>query len=202
VVGEIKGREFPDEIVLVGGHLDSWDLGEGAHDDGAGCVQSLEVMRILMSMGVRPKRTIRVVMFMNEENGLRGAKKYAEIASIRNEQHIAAIETDRGGFAPRSFTVESIDDEAFTKQIAILNSWLPLLDEYGIRSIKEGGSGADISPLKEQGTLLFGLIPESQRYFDYHHSEGDVLEAVNNRELHLGAAAMASLVFLISEHGI
>lgn len=202
VVGEIVGREFPDEIVLVGGHLDAWDLGEGAHDDGAGCVQSIEVMRLLMSLGVRPKRTIRVVMFMNEENGLRGAKKYAEIASIRNEKHIAAIETDRGGFAPRSFTIESGDEEVFTKQLAIINSWLPLLEEYGIKSIHEGGSGADISPLKEQGTLLFGLVPESQRYFDYHHCDADVFEAVNERELHLGAAAMASLVFLISEHGI
>lgn len=202
VVGEIKGREFPDEIILVGGHLDSWDLGEGAHDDGAGCVQSIEVMRLLMSLGVRPKRTIRIVMFMNEENGLKGAKKYAEIASIRNENHIAAIETDRGGFAPRSFTIESGDEEVFTKQLAIIKSWVPLLDEYGIKSIKEGGSGADISPLKDQGTLLFGLVPESQRYFDYHHCEADVFETVNERELHLGAAAMASLVFLISEHGI
>lgn len=202
VVGEIRGSEFPDEIILVGGHLDSWDLGDGAHDDGAGSVQSIEVMRILKEMGIRPKRTIRAVMFMNEENGLRGGKKYAEIASIRNEKHIAAIETDRGGFAPRFFTVESADEDNFKKQLAILNSWIPMLSEYGITDIKEGGSGADIGPLKQSGTLLFGLVPESQRYFDYHHCEADKFETVNKRELHLGAAAMASLVYLISEHGI
>ncbi|MBI1183859.1 M20/M25/M40 family metallo-hydrolase [bacterium] len=202
VVGEIRGSEYPDEIILIGGHLDSWDLGDGAHDDGAGVVQSMEVLRLLMKMGVRPKRTIRAVMFMNEENGLAGGKKYAEIATLRNEDHIAAIETDRGGFAPRYFTVESADEENFDKQMAILNSWLPLLKDYGIADIKIGGSGADIGPLKPTGTLLFGLVPESQRYFDYHHCAADTFEAVNKRELHLGAAAMAALVFLISEHGI
>lgn len=202
VVGEILGSDYPEEIVLVGGHLDSWDLGDGAHDDGAGCVQSIEVLRILGAMGIRPKRTIRAVMFMNEENGLKGAYKYAKLAKDRGENHIAAIETDRGGFAPRSFTVESDDDEKFKQQLAILNSWLPMLDEYGISGIKEGGSGADVGPLKASGTLLFGLVPESQRYFDYHHCAADQFENVNERELHLGAAAMASLVYLISEHGI
>jgi hypothetical protein len=202
VVAEIRGSEYPDEIILVGGHLDSWDLGEGAHDDGAGCVQSMEVMRLLLKMGRRPKRTIRAVMFMNEENGLRGAQKYAEIAQLRNERHIAAIETDRGGFAPRYFTVESANEEHFSKQLAILRSWIPLLAEYGLSDIKEGGSGADIGPLKPQGTLLLGLAPESQRYFDYHHSGADVYETVNPRELHLGAAAMAAMAYLMAEHGI
>lgn len=202
VIGEIQGSEYPDEIVLVGGHLDSWDLGDGSHDDGAGCVQSMEVMRILMAMGIRPKRTVRAVMFMNEENGLKGARKYADLAKTRNENHIAAIETDRGGFAPRTFTVESEDQEKFNKQLAILNSWVPMLEDYGISGIKEGGSGADIKPLISSGTLLFGLVPESQRYFDYHHCADDKFENVNERELHLGAAAMASLVYLISEHGI
>jgi hypothetical protein len=202
VIGEIKGSEFPDEIIIVGGHLDSWDLGEGAHDDGAGCVQSLEVLRLLNEMGVKPKRTIRAVMFMNEENGLRGGKKYAELAKLNSENHIAAIETDRGGFAPRYFSVENVNEEKLDSQMVTLRSWLDLLFDYGIYDFKQGGSGADIGPLKEQGPLLIGLVPESQRYFDYHHAETDVLEAVNERELHMSAAAMASLIYLISEHGI
>ncbi|MFY0674398.1 MAG: M20/M25/M40 family metallo-hydrolase [Bacteroidia bacterium] len=202
VVGEIKGSEFPNEIIIVGGHLDSWDLGEGAHDDGAGCVQSLEVLRILNEMGVKPKRTIRAVMFMNEENGLRGGKKYAELAKLNGEQHIAAIETDRGGFAPRYFSVENANEEKLDSQMVKLRSWLDLLFDYGIYDFKQGGSGADISPLKEQGPLLIGLVPESQRYFDYHHAASDVLEAVNERELHMSAAAMTALIYLISEHGI
>lgn len=202
VVGEIRGSEHPEEIVLVGGHLDSWDMGEGAHDDGAGCVQAMEVLRILRDLKIRPKRTVRVVLFMNEENGLRGGKKYAEIASIRGENHIAAIETDRGGFAPRLFTVEANDQEVFKTQYEKLRKWIPVLREFGIDDIKQGGSGADISPLKEQGTLLFGLVPESQRYFDYHHSDADTFDKVNKRELELGAASLASLVWLLSEHGI
>lgn len=198
VIGEIKGSEFPDEIIVVGGHLDSWDIGDGAHDDGAGCVQSIEVLRIIQALGIKPKRTIRAVMFMNEENGLRGGTKYADVAATSNQKHIAAIETDRGGFAPDYFTVENMSE----KQLMLLESWLPLLKEYGISAIKQGGSGADISPLKPQGTVLMGLVPESQRYFDYHHCAKDKFEAVNKRELELGAAAMAALVWLISENGI
>ncbi|MGB0430156.1 MAG: M20/M25/M40 family metallo-hydrolase [Bacteroidia bacterium] len=202
VVGEIKGSEYPDEIIVIGGHLDSWDLGEGAHDDGAGAVQSLEVLRIMNKMGIRPKRTIRAVMFMNEENGLRGGKKYAELAKLNGENHIAAIETDRGGFAPRYFAVESNNDTLLDQQLSKMQSWIPTLKEYGIYDIKQGGSGADISPLKPTGTVLIGLVPESQRYFDYHHAETDVFEAVNERELHMSAAAITALVYLISEHGI
>lgn len=197
VVGEIRGSEFPDEIIIVGGHLDSWDLGDGAHDDGAGCVQSMEVLRILKAMGVKPKRTIRAVMFMNEENGLKGALKYAELAKKNNENHIAAVETDRGGFAPQYFSFQGTEDQG-----ELLKSWLPMLDEYNIRDFKEGGAGADIGPLKDQGTLLIGLVPESQRYFDYHHCDRDKIDAVNKRELEMGSAAMAALVYLLSEHGV
>ena len=198
VIGEIKGTEKPDEIILVGGHLDSWDLGEGAHDDGTGCVQSIEVLRLMKDLGIKPKRTIRAVMFMNEENGLRGGRKYAEEAKAKGENHIAAIESDAGGFTPRGFGIDGNDGQ-YT-QVLI---WKPLLAPYGLHDLTRGGGGADIGPLKGQGTVaLIGFRPDSQRYFDYHHTVIDTFEQVNRREMQLGAASMAALVYLISEYGL
>lgn len=196
VIGEIKGSEFPDEIITVGGHLDSWDLGDGSHDDGAGCVQSMDVLRLLKQTGYSPKRTIRVVLFMNEENGLRGATKYAEIAKEKNETHIFALESDAGGFSPRGFSFDC--DQANFDQIL---SWKELFKPYLIHYFERGGSGADVAPLKELGTVLAGLRPDSQRYFDHHHSDNDIFEHINKRELELGAATMASLVYLIDKYG-
>lgn len=200
VIGEIRGREIPEEIIAVGGHLDSWDLGEGAHDDGAGCVQSLEVLHLIRRLGYRPKRTIRAVMFMNEENGLAGGRAYAGASNQRGEYHLAAIESDRGGFTPRGFTFEG-DPSIFTEKYQKATQWLPLLEPYGL-TFSIGGSGADISPLKSQKGLLAGLAPDTQRYFDYHHTVIDQFEAVNQRELELGAAAMMSLVYLIDRYGL
>ncbi len=200
VIGEIRGNEFPDEIILVGGHLDSWDVGEGAHDDGTGCVQSMDVLHLLKAANYRPKRTIRCVLFMNEENGLMGGRTYGKEAKRKGEFHLVAIESDRGGFTPRGFTVDG-EKEVFSKKFPQLQPWLTLLEPYGLR-IKKGGGGADISPLKNQGTLLIGYEPDSQRYFDYHHTEADVLETVNKRELELGAAAMTSLVYLLDKYGL
>lgn len=200
VIGEIRGSEKPAEIILVGGHLDSWDLGEGAHDDGAGCVQSMEVLRLFRQLGYQPKRTIRCVLFMNEENGLRGGTTYAKEAKQKEEVHLAALESDRGGFTPRGFTVEG-SPEVFTAGFAAMKPWLDLLEPYYLH-VKKGGSGADISPLRDQGVLLIGYEPDSQRYFDFHHTAADVFEAVNKRELELGAAAMTSLVYLLDKYGI
>lgn len=197
VVGEIRGSEKPDEYIVVGGHLDSWDLGDGAHDDGAGCVQSIEVLRIMKNIGYKPKRTIRAVMFMNEENGGRGAKKYAELVKQNGEKHIAALESDSGGFSPRGFR-SSGDENVTTK----LLSWRPMLEPYGLYDFTGKGGGADIGPLAETGTVLFGLYPDSQRYFNYHHTESDTFDKVNKRELELGAASMASLIYLIDQHGL
>ena len=197
VVGEIKGSEKPDEIIVVGGHLDSWDLAEGAQDDGAGCVQSIEVLRVLKALGIKPKRTIRAVMFMNEENGLRGGTKYADLAKQNNEKHIAAIESDNGGFTPRGFGMVGTD-----AQIAKITVYKKLLAEYGLNEIGRGSGGADIGPLGQQGTLLIGFKPDSQRYFDFHHAQTDKLEAVNERELNLGAASMAALIYLIDKYGL
>ena len=197
VVGEIRGTEKPDEILVVGGHLDSWDLGEGAQDDGAGCVQSIEALRALKALGYKPKRTIRVVMFMNEENGLRGGTKYADLAKLNTEKHIAGIESDNGGFTPRGFGMVGSDE-----QISKIAKYKFLLSPYGLHEIGRGSGGADIGPLGSQGTLLIGFKPDSQRYFDFHHAATDTLEAVNERELNLGAASMAALLYLLDKYGL
>ena len=200
VIGEIKGSEFPDEIILIGGHLDSWDVGEGAHDDGAGCVHAMEVIELLRKINYQPKRTIRCVLFMNEESGLGGARAYWKASNDAEEYHMAAIESDRGGFTPRGFSFEA-DDEVFTSKFQQVYAWLPLLEPYGLE-LSKGGSGADISGLKIQKGLLAGFLPDSQRYFDYHHTAIDTFEAVNKRELELGAAAITSLVYLLDKYGL
>ncbi|HLP31888.1 MAG TPA: M20/M25/M40 family metallo-hydrolase [Bacteroidia bacterium] len=196
VVGEIKGSKYPDEVIAVGGHLDSWDVGEGAHDDGAGCIQSIEALRLFRSLGIKPARTIRCVMFMNEENGLRGGKAYDE--QTKGEKHIAAIESDRGGFTPRGFSIDT-DNAAHVQKI---KSWRQTLSAFGLDKIEAGGGGADISFLKQRGCTLIGFVPDSQRYFDFHHASTDVFEAVNKRELEMGAASMAALIWLLSENGL
>lgn len=200
VIGEIRGSEFPDEIILVGGHLDSWDIGTGAHDDGAGCVQAMDVLHLLKRMNYRPKRTLRCVLFMNEENGMRGAKAYQDASYAQGEYHLAAIESDRGGFTPRGFTAEG-HESVFNEKFSKVLQWLPLLEPYGL-SFRLGGSGADIGGLKNQKGLLFGFDPDSQRYFDYHHAETDMSDVVNKRELELGTAAMAALVYLLDRYGL
>ena len=197
VIGEIKGTKKPDEIILLGGHLDSWDVGHGAHDDGAGVMQSLAVLELLKKSGYQPNRTIRVVFFMNEENGLRGAKEYANQAKVNGLNHVACIESDRGGFTPRGFHVEGND-----KLVQKILSFKPALEKYGVHQLQEGGSGADIGPLKTDDNVLIGFVPDSQRYFDYHHSPTDTFDAVNKRELELGTASMTALVYLIDKYGL
>ena len=197
VIGEITGSEYPDEIILVGGHLDSWDVGDGAHDDGAGCVQSMEVLRLFQQLDCKPKRTLRVVLFMNEENGLRGGRKYAEMAALKGETHIFALESDAGGFTPRGFNFDLPDHE-----FAQIRSWEPLFKPYLIHYFERGGSGADIGPLKTKTNVLAGLRPDSQRYFDHHHAATDTFDAVNKRELELGAATLTSLIYLYDTYGL
>ena len=196
VIGEIRGTTHPNEIMVVGGHLDSWDLGDGSHDDGAGCVQSMEVLRLLKQTGYKPKRTLRVVLFMNEENGLRGGNKYAEVARNKNEKHVFALESDSGGFTPRGFSFNCSDEN-----LKHIQQWKGLFEPYLIHMFVKGYSGADIRPLMGQDLVLAGLRPDSQRYFDHHHAENDTFEHVNKRELQLGAATMASLVYLIDKYG-
>lgn len=197
VIGEIRGTEKPEEIIAVGGHLDSWDVGEGAHDDGAGCMQAIEVLRIYKKLAWKPKRTIRAVMWMNEENGLMGGREYARVAKEKGEKHIAAIESDSGGFLPIGFSSTGTEN-----QRGKLASWREYFTPYNIWKLDVPGGGADIGPLRDQGPILIGLHPDSQRYFIYHHTPADVFEVVDQRELELGAAAMAALVYLIEQEGI
>jgi carboxypeptidase Q len=195
VVGEIRGTTTPANIFVVGGHLDSWDLGEGAHDDGAGIVQSLEVAYLFKKNNIKPKNTIRIVFFMNEENGTRGAKKYAALAKLNQENHVGGLESDAGGHTPRGFSIQ-----ANASNTALLQSWKKLLSPYGLHDLDAGGSGADIAPLKGENVTLVGYRPDSQRYFDYHHTSRDTFDKVNKRELELGSASMASIIYLMDKY--
>ena len=197
VIGEITGTEFPDEIVMVGGHFDSWDVGHGAHDDGAGCIQSLEVLDLMKRLDIKPKRTIRCVFFINEENGSRGATEYANFADTSEQTHLAVIESDRGAFTPIGFYAETDSTEILDK----LQSWLPVLEKANIEWIRKGGSGVDIQKIKNAGVLI-GYVPDDQRYMDFHHSANDVFESVHPREFELGSAAMTILTYLLSEEGL
>ncbi|WP_298536498.1 M28 family peptidase [uncultured Algibacter sp.] len=197
VIGEIKGSQFPNEYIIVGGHLDSWDLGDGSHDDGAGVVQSMDVLRLLKESGIKPKRSIRVVLFMNKENGLRGAEKYAKEAKKRGENHVFALESDAGGFTPRGFSF-TCNDKNFNQVLG----WKDLFEPYLIHYFEKGSSGANINLLKTENNILAGLRPDSQRYFDYHHASNDTFDAVNKRELELGTATMTALVYLFDKYGV
>lgn len=198
VIGEIKGAVQPDSIIVVGGHLDSWDVGEGAHDDGAGCVQSIEVLRTFKAIGYQPKYTIRAVLFMNEENGNKGGHAYCDSAIAKGEKHLLAIESDAGGFSPRGIGLEM--DEIKKKKI---QSYAYLFEPYNVYDFTKEEGGVDISPLgNKQKVPLAGLLPDSQRYFDYHHTAADVFEAVNHRELKLGASTLAQFIYLVNEHGL
>ncbi|WP_425392187.1 M20/M25/M40 family metallo-hydrolase [Ekhidna sp.] len=197
VIGELRGTEFPDEIIAVGGHLDSWDVGEGAHDDGSGCMQAIEAVRLIKALDITPKRTIRAVMWMNEENGLRGGREYARVAKEKGEKHIAALESDSGGFQPLGFSTSGTEE-----QRAKIKAWRGYFLPYRVWDFDQNGGGADIGPLRSQGTLLIGLRPSTQKYFIYHHTPADVFEAVDQRELELGAASMSAMVYLLDREGI
>ena len=198
VIGEIKGSENPDKIILVGGHLDSWDVSEGAHDDGAGWVHSIGALRLFQKQGIKPKHTLRAVMFMNEENGLRGGTQYAENAIKYNENHIVAIESDASAYVPRGFGFSGSD-----AQLEKIQGWLKYFDQKVISYFSKGGGGADIGPLhRSTGTPMFGLSIDGQKYFEIHHTEKDVFEAIHPREMELGTASMASLVYLIDKYGL
>lgn len=200
VIGELKGSSNDPRFIVVGGHLDSWDKGQGAHDDGAGCVQSIEVLRLFKSLAIRPQHTLRVVLFMNEENGNMGGKSYADSAQHKGESHLVALESDRGGFSPRGFHMDALPE-----QIAKVAAFRSLLEPYGLHIFEKGYAGVDISPLKhgphsvQKDLMMLGLVPDSQRYFDYHHADTDVIESVNPRELHLGAGALAAMIYLIDK---
>jgi len=197
LIGELRGSENPEEIILVGGHLDAWDLGTGAHDDGAGCVHAVEALRLIKAVGLVPRRTIRAVLFMDEEFGGTGGRFYANAPERKGEKHVFALESDRGGFLPLAVGLGG--PEALDR----FKAAGPLLQFLGVvRGIVLGGGGVDIAPLAERGVPLGGLIPDATRYFDHHHSALDVLEAVHPRELELGAVALAVTAYLIAQDGL
>lgn len=198
VIGEIRGSEFPEQIILVGGHLDSWDVAPGAHDDGAGVVQSIEVLRLFQALGIQPRHTLRCVLFTSEENSLRGALNYAAIAKESGERHVFAVESDNGGFAPNGFELGSTQGDAHLRAAR----WRALFEPWGIWHFRKGSAGADVAPLMLQGVPVAEITPDSQRYFDYHHTAIDSIDKVNARELQLGAAALASLIWLVDTQGL
>ena len=197
VIGQIKGTDFPEKIILVGAHIDSWDLGDGAHDDGAGVVQCMEVLRLLKIINYKPKNTIRLVLFVNEENGGSGAKAYSEIISKKREKHILALESDSGAFTPKGFVFDT--GEAYFERIL---KWKPYFQPYNINLFKIDYIGTDFRLLNNDALVLSGLKTDSQRYFIYHHSEIDTFETINKRELEIGSATMAALIFLTDYIGL
>ena len=194
VIGEITGNK-DQSVIVVGGHLDSWDVGEGAQDDGAGIVQSIEVLRTFKKLGLKNNHTIRVVCFANEENGVKGGNQYAENIKKNKEKHLFAIESDGGGFTPRGISL--LMDAKKREQI---QSWRKLFLPYGIHDFELQYAGTDIEPMEPLGVPLAGLIPDSQRYFDIHHSEEDTFDKVNRRELLLGAVTMGQLIYMIDKN--
>ncbi|MFS4470193.1 M28 family peptidase [Chryseobacterium sp. T20] len=194
VIGEITGKK-DQSVIVVGGHLDSWDVGEGAHDDGAGIVQSIEVLRTFKKLGIPNNHTIRVVCFANEENGVKGGIQYGKTVKEKNEKHLFAIETDAGGFAPRGIALDM--DDAKRNQI---KSWSNLFLPYGVYNFEERFSGTDLYPLHDMGIPAAELMPDSQRYFDIHHTEEDTFEKVNRRELLLGATALTQIIYMIDKN--
>jgi hypothetical protein len=193
VIAEMHGSE-DNSIITFGGHLDSWDVGEGAHDDGAGIIHSIEALRLLKVSGYQPRHRLRCVLFMNEENGNRGGRTYAAQADEKGEKHICALESDRGGFLPIGFDI--VGDST---QVEWVREIKPVVYPFGLFAFDPGYGGVDINPLREYypDILMLGLAPNSQEYFDYHHSDADVFEAVNKRELELGCAAMATMLFWV-----
>jgi carboxypeptidase Q len=193
VIGEIRGTHYPNQIITVGGHLDSWDNSPGAHDDGAGCMQSIDVLRMFRELGIQPKRTVRAVMFMDEEIAQSGGLKYAELANKHGEEHYFAIEADRGAFTPRGFTIDATEE--MRTRVQALQAYFAA---YGMHEFIPGGGGVDIAPLKRYYEMTqAGLLTDSQRYFDLHHAPTDTFDQINRREMQLGSAAMAALIYLL-----
>ncbi len=195
VIGELKGSEYPKEIIVIGGHLDAWYNTEGAHDDGAGCIQSIEVLRLFQVLQLKPKRTIRAVLFMDEEVAQRGGAAYAE--QTKNQQHYFALESDRGALIPRAFSFD-VSDKLFSQ----LKTCEAYFKPYGINDFVPGGGGVDIGPLKKYKVPLGSIVPDCQRYFDYHHSANDSFEQINIRELQMGSAAIAAIIYLIDKYDL
>jgi len=196
VVAELKGSEKPDEIVLISGHYDSWDVGQGAHDDGSGCIIAWEAVRLLKELGLKPRRTIRVVLYTNEENGLRGGNAYRDAYRADVAKHILAIESDSGAYRPEGFGL------AATAPLQVRSNMMEiakLLSGIGADQIAADGGGADIGPMMREGVIGASLDTDGAHYFDIHHTQADTLDKVNPRELALCVATMAVMAYVVAD---
>ena len=196
VIAEVKGTERPDEIVLISGHYDSWDVGQGAHDDGGGCIMAWEAARLLKELGLRPKRTIRVVLYTNEENGLRGGNAYRDAYRAELSKHVLAIESDSGTYKPEGFglaTTAPLQLRSNLQEIA------KLLAGIGADSIAANGGGADIGPIMREGVPGASINVEGSRYFDIHHTPADTIDKINPQDLKLCVAAMAVMAYVVAD---
>jgi carboxypeptidase Q len=199
VIGELSGRELPDEIVVIGAHLDSWDVGQGAHDDGAGCVTMMEALALIKRLGLQPRRTIRVVLFTNEENGLRGGKAYAQEHAAELPHTVLALEADSGGFQPTGFGVDHKDPAIARRIQQRIAQIATLLRPLGTLKVELGGGGADISPMKPAGVPQVGLWVDNRTYFDYHHTAADTVDKVDPAHLADMVAATAVLAYVVAD---
>jgi Zn-dependent M28 family amino/carboxypeptidase len=192
VLAEIRGRELPEQVVVIAAHLDSWDVGQGAQDDGAGVVTVIQALTTLRSLGLAPRRTLRVVLFTNEENGLRGATQYA--LDHKAERHVAAFEMDAGSGAPLGFMTEG--EQPY---LAEARETAALLAPIGASSKSAGFSGEDVQKLKPAGVPLFGVSLDIEHYFDVHHSAADTLDKVEPEHLKKAVAALATMAFVVAD---
>jgi hypothetical protein len=199
VVAELRGREKPDEIVIISGHLDSWDVGQGAHDDGGGCVTAIETLNLLRRLDLRPRRTIRVVLWTNEENGLAGGKAYAKEHADELPHHVAAIESDSGVFRPIGYGVDCESEAAKATVVAQMNVVLELLGSVGTLRAFPGYGGADVGPMKSAGVPLLGHEVDMTHYFDIHHTHADTLDKVDPGELSDNLAVMAVVAYVLAD---
>jgi len=199
VIADIVGTELPDEIVIISGHLDSWDVGQGAHDDGGPSMAVMEAMHTIVELGLRPRRTIRAVLWTNEENGLRGSREYINAYADEIPNYQAAIEADSGAFRPLGFGVPAVTDEQTGRTRARLDHVAALLERHGVGRLRAGGGGADIGAMKAFGVPLLGLQVEGSRYFDYHHTHADTLDKVDPGEIDLCSATLAAMAYVLAD---
>jgi carboxypeptidase Q len=206
VIGEIVGRELPHEVVVIGGHLDSWDVGQGASDDGGGCVISMEAVRLMHATGLRPRRTVRVVLWTNEENGTRGGEAYRDSLGGDFRSHVAAIESDGGVEAPWGFGISAwksgtrdADETRQARCVEVLREISHLLKRVDADSVAAGGGGADIAPLMERGVPGLALRTPMEWYWDIHHSEADTVDKIDPGALRKNVAAMAAMAWVLAE---
>ena len=194
VLGEIKGSIYPEEVVVVGGHIDSWDVGQGAHDDGGACIASWEVLRLIKELGLKPKRTIRCVMWTNEENGGKGNKGYRDMHMDEMDKHVLAIESDGGVFSPEGFGFSGNESAR-----EIVEEIHELMKPIGANTISDGGRAADVAPLNDEGVPVMSLKVDGSKYFWYHHTNADTFDKVDFNEFNRCVAAIAIMAYVVAD---